>query len=65
MVHMTIQIPDPITVKELAEALGQRPFRLVADWMKLGQMKFEGDQVEFDMASRIAQKYGFETKRKG
>ena len=62
---MMIEIPDPITVKDLAESLRQRPFRVVAALMELGQMKFVGDPVEFDTASKIAQKYGFETKRKG
>jgi len=60
---MTIQIPDPIAVKDLAEAVGQRPFRVVADLMELGQMKFEGDPVDFETASKVAKKYGFETKR--
>jgi len=62
---MTIQIPDPIAVGDLAEALGQRPFRVVADLMELGQMKFAGDPVDFETASKVAKKYGFETKRKG
>jgi translation initiation factor IF-2 len=62
---MRIQIPDPITVKDLAEALGQRPYRVVADLMELGRMRFEGDQVEFETASKVAKKYGFETERQG
>ncbi len=61
---MTIQIPDPITVRELAGALEQRPFRVVADLMELGQLKFESDPVDFQTASKVAKKYGFETKRK-
>ena len=60
---MTIEIPDPITVKDLAEKLGQRPFRLVADRMELGQMKFAGDQIGFETASKVAKRYGYETKR--
>ena len=62
---MTIQISDPITVKELAKVLRQRPFRVVADLMELNQMKFAGDQVDFETASKIAKKYGFQTKRQG
>lgn len=62
---MTIQIPDPITVRELAGALEQRPFRVVADLIELGQMKFEGDPVDFETASKVAKQHGFETKRQG
>ena len=62
---MTIRIPDPITVENLAEAIRQRPFRVVADLMELGQMKFEGDPVDFEAASKVAKKYGFETKKQG
>ena len=60
---MTIQIPDPITVKDLAQALGQRPYRVVADLIELGQMKFAGNPVEFEAASKVAKKHGSKTKR--
>ena len=62
---MRIEIPHPITLKDLADKLGQKPFRVVADAMELGKMKFPGDAVEFEMATKIAKKYGYETARQG
>jgi len=38
-----IDIPDPIVLKELASAIGQRPFLIVADMMELARrMVFPG-----------------------
>lgn len=62
---MMIQIPDPITLQELANAVGQKPVRVVADLLELGHMKFTADLIEFELASKIAKKYGFETTRQG
>ena len=60
-----IGIPDPIILKELAVALGQRPFRIVADVLELGRLVFAGDPVDFQTASKVAKKYGFETRHVG
>ena len=62
---MTIEIPNPIMVKDLAEKLGQRPFRVVADLMELGYMKFAGDPGRVRDRTKVAKKYGYETKRQG
>ena len=62
---LTIQIPDPITVKDPAEALGQRPFQVVGDLMELGRIGFEDDPVESETTSKVAKKYGCEAKRQG
>ena len=60
-----IDIPDPVILKELAAALGQRPFRVVADLMELGRLVLANDSVDFDTASKVAKKYGFQTRHVG
>src|SRR5262245_31897815 len=61
-----IDIPDPVILNELATALGQRPFRIVADVLELGRLlKFVGDPVDFETASKVAMKYGFQARRVG
>jgi hypothetical protein len=57
--------PAPIVLNELAVALKQKPFRIVADVMKLGQFKHPGDLVDYDIAAKVAQKYGFYAKPAG
>ena len=60
-----IDIPDPVVLKALATALRQRPFRIVADLMELGRLVFVGDPVDFETASKVAKKYGFQTRHAG
>jgi hypothetical protein len=57
-----INIPDPVVLKELAAALRQKPFRIVADVVELGRLAFETDPVDFGTAARIAKKYGFHAR---
>ena len=58
-----IDIPDPVVVKELAAALRQKPFRIVADLLEFGHFASAGDAVDFDIAARIAKKYGIHARR--
>ena len=58
-----IDIPDPVVLTDLAAALRQKPFRIVADVLELGRMTFGKDPVDFDTASKVAWKYGFYTRR--
>ena len=60
-----IDIPDPVILRELATALGQRPFRIVADVLELGRLVFTGDPVDFETATTIAKKYGYQTRHVG
>lgn len=48
-----------VMVKELAEMLGLRPNRLIADLMQLNVLASINQRVEIDLASRIAAKYGY------
>jgi translation initiation factor IF-2 len=59
----TIHIPDPVGVKELAAALGQKPFKIIADTIELNNFQNIHGHLSFDMASKIAQKYGYSTHR--
>ena len=60
-----IEIPDPVILEELATALGQRPFRIVADVLELGRLVFAGDPVDFETDSKVAKKHGFHTRHVG
>jgi hypothetical protein len=61
-----IDIPDPVVLKELAAALGQQPIRIVADVLEFGgHLVFAGDPVDFETASKVARKHGFQTRHVG
>ena len=57
-----IEIPDPVVLKELAAALRQEPFTIVADVLELGHLKFASDPIGFKTAAKIAKKYGFQAR---
>jgi translation initiation factor IF-2 len=57
-----ICIPDPVILKELAAALGQRPFKIVVNAMELGRFSSPNDELDFDFAARIAKKHGIEAR---
>ncbi len=48
-----------IEVKELAELLGLKPFKVVADVLELGIFKHAEEFIDFPTAATIAQKHGF------
>jgi translation initiation factor IF-2 len=54
-----IEIPDPVVVRDLASALQQKPFRIIADLMEVGEFVNLHGTVGFDPASKVAWKYGF------
>jgi len=49
-----IQIPDPVVVGDLAAALHQKPFKIMADIMGLGQFQNIHGKVNFETAAKIA-----------
>jgi hypothetical protein len=51
-----------VTLVQLASAVGQNQYKIVADVISLGQFKTLEDSVDFDTASSIAKKYGFVAK---
>jgi len=54
-----IDIPDPVVVRDLASALQQKPFRIIADLMEVGEFANLHGTVGFETASKVALKYGF------
>lgn len=60
-----VRIPDPVGVKELAAALQQKPFKIIADTVALGNFQNIHGHLSFDMASKIAHKYGYSAEKIG
>jgi hypothetical protein len=53
----------PVTVRSLAALLGCKPMEIIADLMELRIMATVDQAVTFEVAARVAAKYGFLTKR--
>lgn len=58
-----IFVPDYIVVRELAERLSIRPFRLVAELMKLRIFRHADDLIGFGTAAMIGNKHGYIVER--
>ena len=54
-----IIIKPPIIVRELAEQLKQKPFKVIADLMELGVFANVNQAIDEGIAQRISAKYGF------
>jgi translation initiation factor IF-2 len=54
-----IPLRGAVVVKDLAEKLGLRPNRLIADLMQLNILASINQRVELDVAQKVAEKYGF------
>lgn len=51
------------SVEELAELLGQKPFKIIADAMNLGIFATVKQSLPFGTIQQIARKYGYIAKR--
>jgi hypothetical protein len=58
----TIFVAGYIEVRELAEAMKLKPFKLAADLMELKIFKHTEELIDFETAAKIAQKHGFQVK---
>ena len=58
-------VPEKITVADLAGLLGQKPFVIITDLMRLGFFANVGQTLGFRIASSVARNYGFIAKRAG
>ena len=58
-----IFLADYVVVKDLAELLDLKPFKVVADVLHLGQFKHADELIEFSTAAIIAQKHGYMAER--
>ncbi|MFV1994482.1 MAG: translation initiation factor IF-2 [Verrucomicrobiales bacterium] len=54
-----IHIKPPIIVKDLAEMMGVKPFKLIQDLMELDVFANPSQSVEPDVAAAICEKHGF------
>ncbi len=55
--QLKIQIPDEITVSELASRLKQNVAKVVAKFMQMGEMHAASDVVDFDTAALVAEEF--------
>ena len=58
-----VDIPDPVKVIDLASALRQKPFVVIADLMGQGVFANVHQLVDFSAASKVALKHGFYARR--
>ena len=54
-----ITIKPPIAVRDLAEQLKQKPFKLIADLMEVGVFANVNQSIDENVAAKICAKYGF------
>jgi translation initiation factor IF-2 len=54
-----ISIKPPIVVRDLAEQLKQKPFKIIADLMEAGVFASVNQAIEDKVAQKICAKYGF------
>ncbi len=57
-----VEIPDFLTVRQLAETLDLSPIVVIKELMKAGVMANINQQIDFDTAAIVAEEMGFQTK---
>jgi translation initiation factor IF-2 len=63
MAENEITIPEVITVRDLADLLGETPIALIKSLMSNGVLASINQQVDFDTAAIIAAEFGFDAKQ--
>lgn len=63
MEQKEVTIPEIITVRDLAELLGETPITVIKALMSNGVLASINQQVDFDTAAIIASEFGFEAKQ--
>lgn len=58
-----ISLKPPIIVRELAVAIGLKPFEVIRDLMSMNIFVNLNQSVELDVATKVCQKYGFTFER--
>lgn len=56
-------VPAYIEVRELAEQLGVKPFKIVAELLELRVFKHADELIDFSMAARIGNQHGYAVER--
>jgi translation initiation factor IF-2 len=58
-----IFVPDYIEIRDLAELLGVKPFKVVAEVLELRTFKHADELIDFPTAALVANKHGFVVER--
>jgi hypothetical protein len=58
-----VYLVEPVRVRDLADALGRKPFAIVADLLALKRFKSADEEIDFATAALIARKYGCRAER--
>jgi translation initiation factor IF-2 len=58
-----IFVPDYIEIRDLAELLGVKPFKVVAEVLNLHMFKHADEFIDFSTAAKIAHQHGFIAER--
>lgn len=58
-----VTIPEIVTVRDLAELLGETPITIIKTLMSNGVLASINQQIDFDTAAIIASEHGFEAKQ--
>ncbi len=56
-------VHEPISVRDLAELLGQAPFQIIGDLMKLGVFANVNQHLAFEVVAKVALKYGYRARK--
>jgi len=58
-----VTIPEIVTVRDLAELLGETPIKVIKTLMSNGVLASINQQIDFDTAAVIASEFGYEAKQ--
>jgi translation initiation factor IF-2 len=61
--HKSIELPDSITVRELAERIESSPIDIIKQLMANGVMANINQQIDFDTAAIVVEEFGFEAQQ--
>ncbi|SRR6266487_2398313 len=62
-VSKVIELRSLITVRDLATVLGRKPYQIIADLLGMKVLASVTQLVPFEVAARVAGKYGFIARR--
>lgn len=60
-----IEIPDRAPIRLLALVLGKKIYQIIADLMELSVFATVNESVDFETASKVLRKYGYQAKKPG